>query len=474
MTQYHLIGIGGSGLSAIAVVLLERGYLVSGSDRQLSDLAKMVQEAGGRVHIGHNPENVAGAEIVIRSSAIPDDNVEVQAALDMGVPVLKRADFLGHLMELQTGIAIAGTHGKTTTTAMIAWILAQLDKDPSYIIGGVSKNLQRNAHAGKGEYFVIEADEYDRMFLGLNPQIAVVGNVEHDHPDCYPTEVDYFQAFEDFVNRLMPGGVLIANGDDPGAQSLLDKAAANGVITKSYGIGEHDHDLWADNLISNPQSGSSFTVHWKDPVTAPTSVSLRAPGEHNIQNAMAAMAVSDYLELPLDAAARALGEFEGTGRRFEVRGEQAGTIVVDDYAHHPTEIKATIAAARARYPDHRIWAVWQPHTYSRTRTLLDGFVKAFDEADQVLVTDIFAAREMPPADGFSTNQVVEALKNVKNGSLVHFSAELHDAKDFLLTQVRPGDVVLVLSAGDADKISTQLLDGLSMREPAAVKQDQVD
>ena len=459
----HLIGIGGTGLSAIARVLLESGYTVQGSDRQNNYFIEGLREAGAQVFVGHNPKNITGADLVIRSSAVPDDNPEVQAAYKAHIPVVKRADFLGQLMGGRMGIAVAGTHGKTTTTAMIAWILTALGLDPTFIIGGISINLGTNAHAGIGEAFVIEADEYDRMFLGLQPKIAVVTNIEHDHPDCFPTPEDFYQAFLEFVNNLTPGGVLVACGDDPGAARLVRAAAELGHPTLSYGRLNTQHTCLAHHLTPNTYGGFTFDVICNSTLRGNTdrrlslvTISLQVPGEHNVLNALAALAVATQLELPLTETARALSEFKGTGRRFEIRGEASGVTVIDDYAHHPTQIRTTLSAARARFPGRPLWAVWQPHTYTRTRTLLDQFANAFKDADHVLMTDIYAAREAAPSDGFSTRQVVAAIQHDD----IHYVPSLSQVAAFLLARLRPGDVLLVLSAGDADQISTQVLSAL--------------
>jgi UDP-N-acetylmuramate--alanine ligase len=459
MTHVHLIGIGGTGLSAIARVLLESGYTVSGSDRSLSPLAQSLQAAGVRVYLGHQPENISGADLVVRSSAISDDNPEVQAARAAGIPVYKRADFLGRLMQNCTGIAVAGTHGKTTTTAMITWMLVALQQDPSYIVGGVLKNLGANAHAGKGSIFVIEADEYDRMFLGLQPQMIVVTNMEHDHPDCYPTPADYALAFRQFCDRLQPDGTVFTCADDPGAQALYrDIAGTRRAYT--YGFAA-DADYQALNLTLSAQGSAHFdAVHRQSDgsLTKLASVELHVPGEHNVRNALAAMAVAHQLNLSLAQAARALESFSGTGRRFEVRGEEAGVTVIDDYAHHPTEIRATLAAARARYHNRRIWAVWQPHTYSRTQTLLDAFAASFDDADRVIVTDIYAARE--PKQAFSGADIVRRMEH----PAAQFISTLDAVSSYLIHQLQPGDVLIVLSAGDADQISANVLEALQESE----------
>ena len=462
----HFIGIGGSGLSAIATVLLERGYTVSGSDRQASPVTRRLQEAGMTIFTAHLPENIAGAELVVRSSAVPDDNVEVQAARAAGIPVLKRVDFLEQLTAGQQPVAVAGTHGKTTTTAMIAWLLTALGKDPSYVIGGVSANLAGNAHAGNGQYFVIEADEYDHMFLGLRPWVEVVTNVEHDHPDCYPTPRDFEQAFEAFTDRLLPGGSLLACADDPGAASILEYARQRGHRAISYSLQNETADFLAEDARPNSTGGFTFDLY-RSMHNVVRAVQLQVPGLHNVSNALAALGVIDLLGLSLIEAARACAEFRGTGRRFELRGEIDGITIIDDYAHHPTEIRATLAAARAKYPGFRLWAVWQPHTYSRTRTLQSEFIAALQAADRVVITDVFAAREASPANGYSSRKIAEALASIPRftagGS--YYEPVLAGATALLLRNLQPGDLVIVLSAGDADQISTQLVDSLSAVHP---------
>jgi UDP-N-acetylmuramate--alanine ligase len=468
MKHIHMIGIGGSGLSAIARLLKEMGYTVSGSDRAETPFVADLRSAGVTISIGHNPENVTGADVVVRSSAIPDDNPEVVAARAAGIPVLKRADFLGGLMAGKTGIAVAGTHGKTTTTAMVAWVLTALGQEPSFIVGGVLNNLGANARAGKGNIFVIEADEYDRMFLGLKPVIEVVTNIEHDHPDCYPTPADFQAAFVEFMKLLPPDGVVVACAEDAGAEALLTEAKRLGRKTVAYGISDQlsvmvgqsptmTSDQWtvAKNLHTNERGGFSFEaiINRKSAI-----VNLQVPGEHNVRNALAALTVASLLGLSLEAAAQALGQFTGTGRRFEVRGEANGVVVIDDYAHHPTEIRATLAAARSRYAGRRIWAVWQPHTYSRTQTMFDQFSNAFADADQVIVTEIYAARE--PVQDYSAAQVVQAMPHPS----AQFIPNLPAISNYLVSHLRPGDVLLVLSAGDADLVSTQVLAYLQKSE----------
>jgi UDP-N-acetylmuramate--alanine ligase len=458
MEHIHLIGIGGSGLSAIARLLLEMGYTVSGSDHADSILLSDLRALGAEIMIGHRPENVSGASLVVRSSAIPDNNPEVTAARAASIPVLKRADFLGNQMTGKIGIAVAGTHGKTTTTGMLVWVFIALDQDPTFIVGGILKNLGVNARSGKGNYFLIEADEYDHMFLGLKPTIEIITNVEHDHPDCYPTPESFFSAFEDFVDLIPVNGTLIVCGQDDGTSRLINYAQRNHKNLASYAIIDSEKSnseigtyAQAYNLSNNTEGGFSFDAKINQQVC---HVDLKVPGRHNILNGLAVLTVISILDLPLGQAAKALGEFQGTGRRFELRGERQGIAIIDDYAHHPTEIRATLAAARSRYPDRRIWAVWQPHTYSRTRLLQSEFAQAFGDADHVIVTEVFAARE--DKQDYSAFQVVKEMRDPS----VQFIPELTDVSNFLFKHLNIGDVLLVLSAGDANQISANVLSHL--------------
>lgn len=465
MTHVHFIGIGGTGLSAIALVLLQRGFAVSGSDRQSSPALQRLEKAGAQIALGHRAENIEGADVVLRSSAVSDDNVEVVAARTAGIPVLKRSDYLPQFLAGYRTIAVAGTHGKTTTTAMIAWVMQETGLDPSYIIGGTSLNLDANAHAGSSDYFVIEADEYDRMFLGLHPQVAVVTNIEYDHPDCFPTPQDFHQTFEAFSRQVLPGGVLIACADDAGSLALGSSAVDAGRKVLLYGLDGIGVDFQAQAVRPNDRGGYSFIVCDRDSNPL-AQVVLRVPGLHNVRNALASLVVAGELGLPWQPTADILGEFSGAGRRFEVRGEAGGVTLIDDYAHHPTEIRATLAAARARYGQRRLWAVWQPHTFSRTRTLFGDFCAAFADADRVTVTEIYAAREAVPQDGFSARDVVRALVLQQNmaGKSVSYAATLDKAVEQLEADLIPGDVLILLSAGDANQIGDRLLSSFEKRK----------
>ena len=459
MEHVHLIGIGGTGLSAIARVLLERGYRVTGSDLIFSPLAEALERAGAEVYTGHRAEQVQGADIVVRSSAVPDENAEVQSALNAGIPVLKRAEFLDCLTRDDRVVAVAGSHGKTTTTAMLAWVLMKLDQDPSFIIGGVVENLHTNARSGEGSIFVIEADEYDEMFLGLHPEIAVVTNVEYDHPDYYPTPEAFKGAFQDFVGNLTPGGTLILCAEDAGAVSLRHDITLDQDVF-FYGFDSPDFNYMARNLRKQEDGSYHYDLYTGDiTVDLIEDVHLGIPGKHNVLNSLAALAVVDQLDLSLEKAIAALADFKGSGRRFDIRGEFSGVVIIDDYAHHPTEIKATIETARDRYPDGGIWVVWQPHTFSRTMTLLDRFSTAFNGADHVLITDVYPSREERPAD-FSISAVVNSIDHDD----VTLQPTFDEAASYLVPELVPGDVVLVLSAGDAVELSAHLAEMLSDEE----------
>lgn len=445
----HLVGIGGAGLSAIARVLMGRGAEVSGSDLVLSAVAEALARDGVQVFVGHRAEQVSGADLVVASSAVPEGNVELQAAESAGIPVLNRARVLGELMDGREGVAVAGTHGKTTTTAMIASILWEGGLDPTFIVGGVVTGLDTNARAGTGPHFIVEADEYERTFLGLKPRIAVVTNVDLDHPDCYPTFEELREAFEAFVTLVPPEGLLVTCWDHPVARELGEKRAATGLPVVFYGLGKGA--AWrADEVRPNFAGGSDFLALREGRVLG--LVRLRVPGRHNVSNAVAALAVADYLGVPFPTVRSALTGFRGVARRFEMKGEAQSVTVVDDYAHHPTEIEATLAAARERFPERPLWAVWQPHTYSRTKILLEEFAQAFEEADHVLVLPIYAARERDTL-GIGSEDIVAQMEHPD----VRLVTSMEEAVVQLATEVEPHDVVLTLGAGDGYLVGEWLL-----------------
>ncbi len=458
MKHIHLIGIGGTGLSGIARVLLEKGYTVSGSDREASDYFKAITAAGAHTFLGHASEQVAGADVVIRSSAIPDDNPEVIAAREQGIQVLKRADFLEELTKDKDTIAVAGSHGKTTTTAMLIWILDQLGTRPSFISGGTIKQLECNARAGIGKYFVIEADEYDYMFLGLSPKVAIVTNIEHDHPDCFPTKEDYLKAFYAFLDRVRPDGFAMVCLNDRESQLLFEELKGSQIKILGYGTSP-DADYQAHNLKIVEDITQFSLLYKKNGGSTETlgTIKLSVPGYHNILNATAALGVIHQLGMPINEAIHALNNFQGTGRRFEILGNIDGTIIIDDYGHHPTQITATLEAARSRYPYHRIWAVWQPHTYSRTQLLEEEYIRALSLADKVVVLKIYAAREKDL--GYTAIKIAQAIADID----AHYIPSMEDAVNFLLAGLKPNDLVIVFSAGDATKISHDVLRRLKRR-----------
>jgi UDP-N-acetylmuramate--alanine ligase len=438
--HYHFVGIGGSGLSAIARILLERGEIVSGSDMAESSFLEPLRDLGAQVTIGHAEGNVRGADAVIASSAVKEDNVELIAARKAGLPVYKRT------------VAVAGTHGKTTTTGEIALLLVRQGLDPSFIAGGALTDFGgSNARAGQGDYFVIEADEYDRAFLGLAPWIAVLTNVEHDHPDCYPTLEDLYRAFAQFLDRLQPDGSVVVCADSPGAIRVVEEFSRRNpqATVVSYAV-DMEADWQATQIQANPEGGSDFLAVRRGEVQG--RVRIRLPGMHNVCNSLAALCTADLCGVPFSHASKFLSQYHGAERRFEVKGESCGITVVDDYAHHPSEIRATLSAARQRYPQSRVWAVWQPHTYSRTRVLAKEFVQAFGKADRVVVLPVYRARE-PVDTAFSIEEVVRAMTNTQ----AVYIPGLMEAVPYLTRELRRGDVLIMLSAGDANRVGEEVL-----------------
>lgn len=452
--RVHFMGIGGYGINPIARVMHELGYAVSGCDLAASPLIAPLREMGIPVEVGHDPAHLDlyAPQALVISSAIPPDNREIRAAAERGIPVFKRADILGELMQQRLGIAIAGTHGKTTTTALTVSVLVGCGQGPTFIVGGVLRDLGTNARAGRGAAFVIEADEYDRMFMGLRPRIAVITTIEMDHPDMFAGLADVRALFEEFAALLPEDGLLIGGYDNEEARRIAEERRAQGLPAVTYGL--LGGDWTASDVLPNQQGGMDFVAcYGGQPLV---EVSLLVPGMHNVQNALAALAVADALRLPLGQAAAAMGGFSGVGRRFELRGETQGVTVIDDYAHHPTAIRATLAAARLRYADCPIWVVWQPHTYSRTKALLDEFAASFSEADHVIITDVFRSRDVETF-GVGPEDVLARMGYHRDARHI---GDLKAVVAFLALNVRPGDVVIVMSAGDATAVSDGLLAAL--------------
>ncbi len=438
--RIHLVGIGGIGLSGIARILIARGVEVSGSDLRASVLTDELARLGAKIFIGHHAENVGNVDLVLITSAAHDDNPEIIEARRRGIRVERRYDFFPQLTVGKQTIAVAGTHGKTTTTGMIATILANAGLDPDAIVGGMVPEWNSNACAGDGEYFVIEADEYDRAFLGLRPNIAVVTSIELDHPDIYRDVNEVARAFQQFLAQVPDDGLIIGWGDAPRIVALL----RSDVATVRYGL-DAGNDWRATHLEPNGRGGTNFVV-WRGDVRV-GELELSIPGSHNVLNALAAMGVAHHVGVQWNVTRDTLKNFRGIARRFEVKGTFGGVTIIDDYAHHPTEVRATLAAARARYAQRTIWAVFQPHTYSRTRALLKEFAESFAEADHVIVTAIYAARETNDS-GMSSAQIVAQMKHRD----VRWIDRLDVCAEFLSSRLRPGDVLITLGAGDVNRV----------------------
>lgn len=452
----HFIGIAGAGLSAIARILILRGYHISGSDLRANADTQALADLGAIIHQGHHENYIDSSDFIIRSSAVKDNHVEVLAAQAKNIPVYKRSDIIAAIMSDKDTVAIAGTHGKTTTTSMVSHVLIETGQDPSYIVGGAIANTGLNADAGDGQAFVIEADEYDNMFHGLNPQIAVITSVEFDHPDFFKTPDDLNQSFTKFVDKLEEDGLLICCSDDALTRSFGQNRKELGFSVITYGLNA-DAD-WRATNIRYENNKTLYDVIADDDFQG--TVVLDTPGKHNILNSMVALIIVDTYGVSFADSAKALSSFKGTGRRFDIRAEIDDIIIVDDYAHHPTAIVTTIDATRQRYPKHDLWAVWQPHTFSRTQTLWADYTKAFDEAHHVIVTDIYAAREK--AEDFPDVTIPRLLSDMSHSDQHHFPT--FDAIVAYLTQsVTSPAVILIMSAGDAPEIGIEFVKQLEAK-----------
>lgn len=456
--RLHFVGIGGIGMSGIAEVLVTLGYDVRGSDLSNSATTLRLGGMGVKVHLGHQAENVGDADVVVISSAVKTGNPEVSEAQRRGIPVIRRAEMLAELMRLKYGIAVAGTHGKTTTTSLVATILDRGGFDPTIVIGGRLKSISTNARLGAGEYLVAEADESDGSFLRLMPTLAIVTNIDAEHLDHWsgglPQIVD---AFVDFVNKVPFYGVAVLCLDHPTVQALLPRLEKRFV---TYGFGRQA-DYVAEDVEAAP-GAMNFTVKRGGQLRG--RVTLKLIGRHNVLNALAAIAVAEEVGVPFDVIAAALADFEGIGRRFEVKGTARDIMVVDDYGHHPAEIRATLEAAHAAHP-RRLVVAFQPHRYSRTRDLLDEFASAFNEADVLMVSDIYAAGEAPIA-GIS-GETLASLIRVHGHRDVRWVGPVSGIAAELARIVQPGDLVLTLGAGNIWQAGEELLGQLSAAEARA-------
>lgn len=438
----HFVGIGGIGMSGIAEVLLNLGYKVSGSDQRESDTTRRLQSLGGTIFVGHRAEQMHNADVVVISSAVKADNPEVLAARQRDIPVIPRAEMLGELMRVKDGVAVAGSHGKTSTTTMIATILAQAGLDPTVVIGGKAKVFGSNARLGQGEVLVAEADESDGSFRHLLPMVAVITNIDREHMDHYGTLAALREAFLDFANKVPFYGVVVVCADNPAAAALLPDLLKRHV---TYGLSAGDY---RGEILSADAQGTRLRVSVRG--KARGDVVVRMPGIHYAQNALASLCVADVFDVPFQASCEALAGFSGVDRRFSVRGEAAGILVVDDYGHHPTEMAATIAAARLF--GRRLVVAFQPHRYSRTKDLMKDFAPALAGADEVLLTDIYAAGEAPIA-GVDIQTLVRTFP--RDGHVAY--APRRELTDSLMPRLKSGDLLLVLGAGDITQVATDVL-----------------
>jgi UDP-N-acetylmuramate--alanine ligase len=444
----HFVGIGGVGMSGIAEVLLTLGYRVTGSDARRSETVERLERLGAKVFSGHAVAHVEGAHVVVYSSAVARDNVEVQTARQRGVPVIARAEMLAELMRLKYGIAIAGTHGKTTTTSMVAAVLGAGGFDPTVVVGGRVHGLGTNARLGQGEFLVAEADESDGSFLKLTPTIAVVTTVDAEHLDHYADLDAIVAAFLAFVNKVPFYGSAVVCLDDVNIQRMIPRIEKR-VVT--YGL-EASADLTGRRL-QFAELRSTFEVVHRGATLG--TITLQVPGRHNVLNALAAAAVGLDLEVPFDKIAPALAGFAGVQRRFQIRGEAQGVLVVDDYGHHPAEIRATLAAAKAGF-DRRVITVFQPHRYSRTQHLRDDFLTAFYQSDILIVMDIYAAGEAP-IPGVHARDLADGIAAHGHREVLYMGRDRSAIVDYLCESTRAGDLVLTLGAGDVGQLGGELL-----------------
>ena len=453
----HFVGIGGAGMSGIAEILVNLGYRVSGSDQKRGESVERLERMGAKVFTGHDASNIEGAHVVVYSAAVSRDNVELQTARQRQVPIIGRAEMLAELMRLKYGIAVAGTHGKTTTTSMVGAVLAEGQYDPTIVVGGRVANLGSNARLGQGEFLVAEADESDGSFLKLAPTIAVVTTIDAEHLDHWGSLEAIQDGFRTFVNKVPFYGAAVLCLDQPNIQMLLPHVEKR-IIT--YGL-ESGADLVARRLVLSGMT-SRFEVFQRG--TRLGECVLQIPGRHNVLNALAAIAVGLDLEIPFATIQRALAGFAGVQRRFQIRGTAGGVTVVDDYGHHPVEIRATLAAAKAGF-DCRVVTVFQPHRYSRTLHLRQEFLTAFNQADVLVVMDIYAAGE-PPMPGVSAADLADGIRAHGHRNVIYLGSDRERVVEHVCEISRPGDLVLTLGAGDVSQLGPDILRRLDAESPS--------
>jgi UDP-N-acetylmuramate--alanine ligase len=450
LRRLHFVGAGGVGMSGLAeILLLSTPLEISGCDRERSENTERLTALGAKIAYGHDPGHVEQTDLVVISSAIPEGSPEVEAARRRGIPVIRRAEMLAEIMRLKQGVAVAGTHGKTTTTSLAGLVLTEAGFDPTIVVGGRVRILGTNARLGKGDYLVAEADEYDRSFLALTPVVAVVTNIEADHLDTYRDLSDILDAFATFANRVPFYGAVVACLDDAGVREILPRVKRR-VVT----YGESPEASLRADRIRLEASGTTFEV-WEGRTWSLGEVRLPLPGRHNVANALAAIAVGRELSVPFPTIVRSLKEFTGVVRRFETKGERGGVLVLDDYAHHPTEIAATLAAARQVHPSRRLVALFQPHLYSRTRDFASDFGRALCAADLAVVTDVYPSREKP-IPGVTGELVAKAARAAGHPNLVYIS-EKGEVVGKLEQLLKPGDLLVTMGAGDVVRLGEEYL-----------------
>jgi len=445
--RIHLVGIGGSGMSGIAEVLLSSGYAVSGSDLKATQVTSRLEKLGAKIYEGHQAANVHGAHVVVISSAVRSDNVEVIEAHRLKIPVIPRAEMLAELMRLKYGIAVAGAHGKTTTTSMVASVLAAAGLDPTFVVGGRVNHAGSNARVGQGDYMVVEADESDRSFLLLAPVVAVVTTIDREHLDQYRSLEEIQAVFLEFVNRVPFYGTVILCLDEPNVQAMIP-SVKRPVFT--YGTTSQADLVISDVKLNGLASEFRLTYRGEDLgiFNLPSP-----PGIHNVRNAAAAAAVALSLNVPADLIRVGLEKFSGVGRRFEVKGVYAGVTLIDDYGHHPAEIRATLEAARG-CGYKRLLVLFQPHRYTRTQFLWDDFCRAFNDADILVLTEIYAASEHP-IENITGEKLAEAISAAGHKNVV-FTSTMQAGIEFMLREARPGDAILTIGAGSVGRVLDQL------------------
>jgi len=461
--RIHFVGIGGSGMSGLAELLVKQGYIVSGSDLEQSETTERLASLGVRAHQGHAAEHVADADVVVISSAVRATNPEVVEAARRQIPVMPRAEMLAELMRQHSGIAIAGAHGKTTTTSMIAMTLEHAGFDPTAVIGGRLAAFGSNARLGRGKWMVAEADESDRSFLRLSPKVAVITNIDFEHLEAYSGFDDLRQAFVDFANKVPVSGAVVLCADDAHLRAIRPRLTGR-VVTYGLDVDADvtGHHIVLDGLHASCAVRSRVEASRSDSAAelAVGALQLSVPGRHNLQNALAAVAVGAELGVPFETIAQALAQFRGADRRFQVIGEEHGVVVVDDYGHHPTEISAVLAAARAQHPA-RLIVVFQPHRYTRTRQLLSSFGTVLRGADEVILAEIYAAGE-DPIPGVTSDALADAIRAAGHDK-VDVVRSLAEIPARIAERARPGDMVVLLGAGSIGAWSPKVLDALRAR-----------